>query len=174
MDVKNFAASMKKCREQLGLTQKELSQLTSLSPSTISSYENGTKFPTLENAISIANVLNVSLDEMCGGKRQEFFTYQDVFLSMLLFIETFDADVVEYKDPNSFRKYNALVFSVNNTIDKMIGDIRDIRTVLESSEATRDLYQLWKEKKSEEYNKHGICDPETVTGINDPDAPKFE
>jgi transcriptional regulator with XRE-family HTH domain len=41
-----FAASLKKAREELGLTQQELSQLLHVSYSTINRYENGRHLPS--------------------------------------------------------------------------------------------------------------------------------
>ncbi len=41
-----FAASLKKVREELGLTQQELSQLLHVSYSTINRYENGRHLPS--------------------------------------------------------------------------------------------------------------------------------
>lgn len=61
-----FAQRMKEAREKRGLKQKELADAVGVSPQTISAYEKTGKIPTLDNAASIAQVLGVSLDWLCG------------------------------------------------------------------------------------------------------------
>ena len=66
-----FAKRMKEAREKCKLKQNILALKVGVTPQTISAYENAEtdgkgKNPTLENAVAIANVLNVSLDWLCG------------------------------------------------------------------------------------------------------------
>lgn len=66
-----FAKRMKMQREKLGLTQAQLGEKIGVSSQTISAYEKNIssdkgKTPTLDKAISIAEVLGVSLDYLCG------------------------------------------------------------------------------------------------------------
>lgn len=66
-----FAKRMKAQREKLGLTQAQLGEKIGVSSQTISAYEKNIssdkgKTPTLDKAISIAEVLGVSLDYLCG------------------------------------------------------------------------------------------------------------
>ena len=52
--------------KEKGLTQAALSKLSGISQSTISDYCNDKKSPTLPNAKAIADVLDVTLDELAG------------------------------------------------------------------------------------------------------------
>ena len=66
-----FAKRMKAQREKLGLTQAQLGEKIGVSAQTISAYEKNIssdkgKTPTLDKVISIAHVLGVSLDYLCG------------------------------------------------------------------------------------------------------------
>jgi transcriptional regulator with XRE-family HTH domain len=66
-----FAKRMKAQREKMGLTQAQLGAKIGVSSQTISAYEKNIssdkgKTPTLDKAISIAEVLGVSLDYLCG------------------------------------------------------------------------------------------------------------
>lgn len=66
-----FATRMKAQREKLKLTQFQLGEKIGVSAQTISAYEKNTsgdkgKTPTLDKVISIAQVLGVSIDFLCG------------------------------------------------------------------------------------------------------------
>lgn len=67
IDRQAFAKRLKGARESLNLRQYMLANAAGISPQTISLYENGTKLPTLENAVALAQVLNVSLDWLILG-----------------------------------------------------------------------------------------------------------
>ena len=51
-------------RKKKGLTQSDLADLVSVAQSSLARYENGTMRPTLEVVKKIANVLEVSVDEL--------------------------------------------------------------------------------------------------------------
>ena len=75
-NIVEFATKMKAQREKLGLTQAQLGEKVGVSSQTISAYEKNIsgdkgKTPTLDKAISIANVLGVSLDYLCGTASSE-------------------------------------------------------------------------------------------------------
>ncbi len=71
MDNTIFAQRLKEARTALKLTQTELSKLSGVTPATISAYEcaDGSKGknPSLDNALKLAQALNVSLDWLCGS-----------------------------------------------------------------------------------------------------------
>lgn len=58
---------VRKCRENLGLTQQELAKKVGLSQETISQYENGTRTPNINVEKKIADVLGESLDDIFFG-----------------------------------------------------------------------------------------------------------
>lgn len=53
---------IKKCREQLGLTQEQFAEKTGLTTNYISTVERGASFPRYEKLITIINGLEVSAD----------------------------------------------------------------------------------------------------------------
>lgn len=57
--IMNIGEKIKKLREEEGLTQKDLSELTGINRITIGNYERGNRVPNIERIIPIANVLNV-------------------------------------------------------------------------------------------------------------------
>ena len=58
--------AMKKCRERTGLTLCETARLSGVEHSNIAGYEKGEHFPGVLIAISLAEIYNVSLDELVG------------------------------------------------------------------------------------------------------------
>lgn len=61
-----FADWLKKYRNIAGLTQKELAQKLNIPQSTINKYENEGVEPRVSFAVSVAQILNASLDELSG------------------------------------------------------------------------------------------------------------
>ncbi len=57
---------LRKIREDLGLSQKELSLKLNVSPTNIYNYEIGRTEPSIEVLIKLADILNVSIDYLVG------------------------------------------------------------------------------------------------------------
>ena len=70
MNIKTFSERLKESRKANNLTQAELCKLSGVTSATISAYESTDDKkgcnPSLDNAIKLANALNVSLDWLCG------------------------------------------------------------------------------------------------------------
>lgn len=64
MNQKAIGRRIKFARENKKLTQEQLAELANLSPMHISVIERGIKLPKLETLINIANILDVSADEL--------------------------------------------------------------------------------------------------------------
>ena len=122
--MKNFAKKMRECRINLDISQKELAKMTHLAPATISAYENGVKSPTLDNAIAIADVLGMSLDDLRDSVPRRI-TYVDVFKAMMLFIKSLKAEIYDECSGGI-----ALMFR-DATTKEMLSNIRTIKSVSE-------------------------------------------
>ena len=59
-----FPERLKAIRDSRGITQRHLSEVLNI---TISHYENGTREPSIEILIQMAEVLNVSVDYLVGN-----------------------------------------------------------------------------------------------------------
>ena len=55
-----------------GMKPADLCRISGLSSGLISSYMSGAKMPTLKSAVTIAESMNVSLDELVGRKPSHF------------------------------------------------------------------------------------------------------
>ncbi len=60
-----FCQNFRKARREKDLSQTELGRLCNMSAKMIGNYEIGQNTPTIEQAVTIANALNMSLDELC-------------------------------------------------------------------------------------------------------------
>lgn len=64
-----FSKRLKEARKQAGLTQKQLGDLVGVTKVSICCYENGSRTPTLDTLIDLANSLGVELAYLLGADR---------------------------------------------------------------------------------------------------------
>lgn len=74
--MNDFGSRLQKLRKQRGMTQKSLAERINKSHSAISSYETNMQMPPLDVLISIASVLNVSLDYLAGTNRKDVLSLE--------------------------------------------------------------------------------------------------
>lgn len=55
---------LKKLRNEVGMSQKDLAERLGVSDTVIVNYENGKKNPNLKRLVQMAEILNCSLDDM--------------------------------------------------------------------------------------------------------------
>lgn len=67
MEYKSIGKNIRKCRDELGITQEKLAEMVNLSVSYMGAIERGEKLPKLKVFISIANALKVSSDVLLSG-----------------------------------------------------------------------------------------------------------
>ncbi len=65
---KKIGENIKKYRQLNGLTQEELSKKLEIAPNTLSNYENGNREPSNDIISRIADIFNISIDELYGRK----------------------------------------------------------------------------------------------------------
>ncbi|HHE3506922.1 TPA: XRE family transcriptional regulator [Pasteurella multocida] len=71
MSILPFKQLMKEERTLAGLSQKELANLTNITPALISKYENGLSKPRIETAKRIAEVLHIDLETLIKSLEQD-------------------------------------------------------------------------------------------------------
>ena len=67
----DLGSRIKEIRRQRGITQSELAKRINKSKSAVSGYESNAQIPPSEVLVSIATVLNVSLDYLVGFEMEE-------------------------------------------------------------------------------------------------------
>ena len=64
MDAKAVGQRIKAAKEKKSMTQEDLAARINISPTHVSVIERGTKIPRIDTFVAIANVLEVSADEL--------------------------------------------------------------------------------------------------------------
>lgn len=155
-----FAQRMKEAREKRGLKQKELAEKVGVTPQTISAYEKTGKVPTLENAISIATALEVSLDWLCSiedgvSKQGEFETLGDVarFLHKISFLQLGSVRGDCYPR-NSFSDTPdiGIIFD-NDEIGSFLSDNMKMQDLLYGNAFEQDFYDRWLDSRFQSLDK---------------------
>ena len=67
-NMEKLAENIKFYRKSLGLTQKELAKLLYGKKSLISNYENNYSCPDISTLIKLADIFEITLDELVGRK----------------------------------------------------------------------------------------------------------
>ncbi len=62
----NFNENLKNARERRGMSQKDVAEEIGVAKSTYSLYESGNREPNVQTIKKIADVLNVSADDLLG------------------------------------------------------------------------------------------------------------
>ncbi len=92
----NFLWNLRNIRKERGMKQDDLAELLGVTKQTISSYEKGVSFPSMETLKKMPNVLNVTAEELFG------FSTQDHLKKLYKVIQekvkiTAEAEVIEYE-----------------------------------------------------------------------------
>ena len=69
-----FSNTLRKLRKENKLSQAELGKILNLSQRTISSYENGERFPDEITLNNIADYFNISMDYLLGRTKLRSYT----------------------------------------------------------------------------------------------------
>ncbi|MCI9046676.1 MAG: helix-turn-helix transcriptional regulator [Hungatella sp.] len=97
----DLGEKIKLLRTARGLTQTQLAKKLNLSKSSISKYESGQKFPTLETLINLAAFFHTSLDELVGLEKGATISVSGLTPSQLAIIESL---LVEFRSDKKLKK----------------------------------------------------------------------
>lgn len=142
--------NLKRFREKRVITQKTLAEKAGTTPTTISAYEKGIKNPSLDTAISIAKVLDISLDKLCGILPDEsaFVNYGDVIKSMMEISEKVRITIGFNEEEN----IGSMTFE-DHYIGSFLNNWSKIKEMYENNVINTDLYFAWVEKQLRDYSK---------------------
>lgn len=141
-----FGTSVKKLRESLGLSQKDLAEKIGVTPNTISAYEKKIKFPSLKHAIEIANSLYCSLDALCGEQNNVTLnTYSDVIRMLTIITDIIPSRIEAHSDTK------AIIYT-DSTMKAFLDEWQKIRELYINNTIDPYLYTAWIEKKLKDYN----------------------
>lgn len=86
---------IKKLREELNIGQSELADMLDVSPSTISMWETGKRFPTRESCEALADFFNVDIDYIYGRTSIRKGVHLDVKGNKYLALSDLEIELVE-------------------------------------------------------------------------------
>lgn len=159
MDKEVFAARLKESREKKNITIKELAEKCNVSVSAMNRYVTASSSPTLEVASIMAQVLDISLDWLCGLKGEEIlpaFTTGSVIriLSGLLTMPTVERENnAEYAAVfGEYRGGSPYVNVDQSRIPECLdfASWKKFLELLKSGTIDEDMYSAWIEKKAKE------------------------
>lgn len=130
------------------MTQDNLAEKAGLTTQTISDYEREKKFPTLENAVKIANALGLSLDYLCDGSdiaEQKETRLQIETLADIQFFFDFLCEIIPSCDIESENDDVFLRIENCPQIAKYYRDYLTMKELLGNSTITPDIFQMWRE-----------------------------
>lgn len=70
--IPNFTKRLKDLRQQYGLGQAQVAKMANVTKNAISTYENGTRSPSLETLVRLAVIYRVSTDFLLGVANDQF------------------------------------------------------------------------------------------------------
>lgn len=98
----DLGSRIKTARLRRGLTQKVLAERICKCPSAVSGYENNTQIPPADTMISIASVLDVSLDYLVGFEVGATYSLRELTPAQQ---EIIDYILTEFKAPTPQRNH---------------------------------------------------------------------
>lgn len=125
-DGKIFSENLKKARKSKNISQKDLADLTGLTPSTISSYEQKGTTPTADKLCLLADVLDVSVDYLVGNEKANKSNPLE-FIKEFLLLSNAEFSFVP---TNTFDEYSATVDISDTGILYYIQQFQKVLTVL--------------------------------------------
>lgn len=147
---------LKAARYKSNLSQKELAQLIDMTAASLSAYETGVKVPSLQVLVSIAKILNVSLDWLCGlideQSDSKMVTYWDVCNCIMRIGDRLgDGNFLIRKyTSRDVNEDTPAIIMLSSTINNFLCDYQRMRTLLSEKTIDEELFELWREKRKKQ------------------------
>lgn len=148
-----FAERLRGLRRSRGMTQKEFAEQIGVTAASLSAYETGTKSPSLNVAMAIAQKLKVSLDWLCVMDLDDSTcrTYADVIQHIL---------AIERANPKGmYVEHQAILFN-DPVLNRFLGEFMKMKDLHDDNTIDTDVYSLWVEKTLHTYD-YPIKEPVT-------------
>lgn len=115
-----FSKRLKELRQQSNLTQEELGKMVGVTKVSICCYENGTRTPTLDTMVDLANCLNVELTYFLGS---DYFVVSDTDSEYGINMAKDEIDLIK-ELRNHTKLYEKLLDDPKRTMDYLEKQIR--------------------------------------------------
>lgn len=113
-----FGENLRIYRAKNNLSQIDFANMIGIQHSTLSGYENGTRFPSTKIAILIADTMNVSLDYLFGVDKR----YDGIKDTILHFVDALKnyGDTFYYSDKGCIELYDPNIKALFGRIQKLL------------------------------------------------------
>ena len=173
MDSKKLGSKIYILRSNFNMNQTEFADKIGVTQSTLSSYEKGNATPSLDVLISIATNFNVSTDWLLDLSKSEV-NISSVADVANFFFQLNELNEIRYELeindhlPNDLETednkwYCAVKFfgraegyPANMDVCQILSSLEENRSSFEAYFASKEMYDLWKEKEIEYYSKHPL------------------
>lgn len=173
MDAKKLGSKIYILRSNFNMNQTEFADKIGVTQSTLSSYEKGNATPSLDVLISIATNFNVSTDWLLDLSKSEV-NISSVADVANFFFQLNELNEIRYELeindhlPNDLETednkwYCAVKFfgraegyPANMDVCQILSSLEENRSSFEAYFASKEMYDLWKEKELEYYSKHPL------------------
>lgn len=100
----SFGKKLKERRKELNLTQRDLANLLSITPSAVNHYENGNRKINIDMLNKMAACLEISADELMGNNKQ-ISNRDNQMEKWHKFVNEFDFDEKEFDELANYARY---------------------------------------------------------------------
>lgn len=150
-----FSENLRTARRKAGLSQKELASMVGVPYQTITKYENTPIMPRIGVVAKIAQVLNVSIDDLLGlpllGGPKNLVDFWSEILNPYFFI-VYDKEKNMIKIAQAFRYDKGMEFEYDKFLSRTIAMKQD------ADEQLEDMYNLIMFKQFFRFlNSHDAC-----------------
>lgn len=106
---------LKELRINNKITQQELGDIINVSKVSISGYEKGTRIPSLDTLIELANYFKVSIDYLIGREKK---IYNEIDNKFIGYISEQDIDLI-YELKHYPNLYNIIIKDIPNKVKQI-------------------------------------------------------
>jgi|GEM_PF-924294 len=162
MDLLNFGKRLEALRKEMGYSQDRLSQELNITGQSVSKWENGVAYPTVDSLVQLSRILNVSLDELVTGMnysdrfieerlREIFALYKQkrpvekalsLFLQLLFPIESKQTDATWILGAREITKATLLAMLEDKEMTLLKFNIEFLKGVLQFGEFEKDFDKM--------------------------------
>lgn len=152
-DTIEFSRNFASLRQAKGLTKKKMAEILSISPTTVTAYEEGTKSPTLATASRIAREFKVSLDWLCGitVKSESSETYREILECMFKIGRLTGVKVDVTEQPCTGKELGRLTFE-NPVLVHFLSEWAKIKPLYDDKIINASLYDPWIAQQLKDYD----------------------
>ena len=147
MDNKEIGSFIAECRKEKQITQQQLADKLRITNKAISKWETGNGFPDISLLPELADILNVSVDEILKAKRNEitipkFDDLEKITITEKAIIQNTDA-VISFLVHKSINKFKLM--SILSILLSIIGIVIQYFIWRETNDLTGWIFGLWLE-----------------------------